>query len=398
MTPTAAVIGAGVAGPVAAMALQRAGIDATVHEAHPAVADDVGVFLTLQVNGVSALRAIDAADAVTGLGFATPAMRFRSGTGKLLGAVSTGAPLADGTVGVTLRRADLYRALRDEALRRGIRIEHGRRLVDARPVAGGVRAEFADGSAVTADVLVGADGIRSRVRQAIDPAAAPARYVPVLNVGGYAPPQETGARPGEYEMVFGKRAFFGFAVAPDGAVWWFANPPRRDEPAPGELAAMTDAQWRAWLHDLFAVDNTRACAIIASTPGEISGWATYDLPSVRRWHRDGMVVIGDAAHATSPASGQGASMAIEDAVELGRCLRDHPDPATAFAAYERLRRARVERVVAHGARSSNAKAAGPVARVLRDAVLPLFLRRQAKQATKWLHDHQIPWEDRVVAP
>ena len=102
-----------------------------------------------------------------------------------------------------------------------------------------------------------------------------------------------------------------------------------------------------------------------------------------------MIVIGDAAHATSPASGQGASMAIEDAVELGRCLRDLPDPAAAFAAYEGLRRDRVERVVAQGARSSNSKAAGPVGRVMRDLLLPRMLRRAAGPAGRgsvaWLH-------------
>jgi 2-polyprenyl-6-methoxyphenol hydroxylase-like FAD-dependent oxidoreductase len=198
-------------------------------------------------------------------------------------------------------------------------------------------------------------------------------------------------------MVFGKRAFFGYVVAPDGGIWWFANPPRRDEPAPGELAAMTTQQWRTWLLELFARDRTPACAIIDSTPGELTGWATYDIPRVPRWHRDGMIIIGDAAHATSPASGQGASMALEDAVELGRCLRDLPEPAAAFAAYERLRRERVEQVVANGARSSNAKAAGPIARVFRDALLPIFLRKQGNQALTWLHGHHIDW-DAPVAP
>ncbi len=99
MMTTALVIGGGVAGPVAAMALQRAGIDAVVYEAHPGPADDAGAFLTLQVNGLDALRAVDAGDTVAQLGFATTSMRFRSGSGKLLGEVSTGAPLPDGTVG-----------------------------------------------------------------------------------------------------------------------------------------------------------------------------------------------------------------------------------------------------------------------------------------------------------
>ena len=159
---------------------------------------------------------------------------------------------------------------------------------------------------------------------------------------------------------------------------------------------MTTDRWRSWLLDLFADDRTPACAIIDSTPGELVGWATYDIPSVPRWHRDNLVIIGDAAHATSPASGQGASMAIEDGVELGRCLRDLPDPRSAFAAYERMRRERVEKVVANGARSSNAKAAGPVARVLRDAFLPIFLRKQAAQADMWLHGHHIDWDAPVA--
>jgi FAD-dependent urate hydroxylase len=120
-------------------------------------------------------------------------------------------------------------------------------------------------------------------------------------------------------------------------------------------------------------------------------------PPARPVHGDRMVLVGDAAHATSPASGQGASMAIEDAVELGRCLRDLPDPGAAFAVYERLRRGRVERVVANGARSSNMKAAGPVARVLRDALLPIFLRRQAERAHEWLHGYHIDWDAPVTA-
>ncbi|WP_232664653.1 FAD-dependent oxidoreductase [Pseudonocardia sp. TRM90224] len=397
---TALVIGGGVAGPVAAMALQQAGVQATVYEAYPNSADDVGAFLTLQVNGIAALRAIGADHALDGIGFATTSMRFRSGTGRYLGEVGIGEPLADGTVGITLRRADLYRALRDEALRRGVTIEYGKRLVDATGSASGVVAEFADGTTATADVLVGADGVRSRVRTLIDPGAPRARYVPLLNTGGYAPAHTAGLEPGTYEMIFGKKAFFGYAVAPDGTVWWFANPPRPAEPTAGELAAVTTDQWRTMLHELFAGDNTPARTIIDSTPGELAGWATYDMPPIPNWHGNRMVLVGDAAHATSPSSGQGASMAIEGAVELARCVRDHDDPAAAFEAYVRLRRERVERVVAAGARTSNQKTVGPVGRVLRDALMPIFLRRAAGKGSgsvAWLHRYEIDWDAPVAA-
>jgi 2-polyprenyl-6-methoxyphenol hydroxylase-like FAD-dependent oxidoreductase len=397
---TALVIGGGVAGPVTAMALHKAGISATVHEARTDPDEDLGSFLTLQVNGIAALRAVDAGSTLDGVGFPTTAIRFRSGTGKLLGALGTGEPLTDGTVGITVTRADLHRALREGAQRRGIAVTYGRRLVDVQESADGVTALFADGSTASADILIGADGIRSRVRTVIDPDAPPARYVPVLNLGGYVRLPDNDLPPGQYEMVFGRRAFFGHAVAPDGTTWWFANPPRRSEPAPGELAATPTAEWRAQLLDLFAADRTSAARIVAATPGELRGWATYDLPSVPHWHRGRLVLVGDAAHATSPSSGQGASMAIEDAVELARCLRDSTDPLAAFAAYVGLRRERVERVVAAGARSSNQKAAGPIGRILRDLVLPIVLRRAAGSGPRsmaWLHRYEIDWDAPVTA-
>jgi len=80
-----------------------------------------------------------------------------------------------------------------------------------------------------------------------------------------------------------------------------------------------------------------------------------------------MVIIGDAAHAPSPTSGQGASMAAEDAVVLAKCLRDLPDIPRALAAYERLRRARVERIVAQGARTGRSKTPAPSAGCCRES-------------------------------
>ena len=394
----ALIIGGGVAGPVTAMALQHAGMDSIVYEAYAGGADDAGAFLTFASNGLDALRTIDAHHLVLAEGFPTPRMDIQSGTGKRLGEIPNGETLPDGTVSQTLKRADLYRALRDEAVRRGARIEYGKRLVDAETTRDGVVvARFEDGTEAEGDLLVGADGIHSRTRSIIDPSAPGARYIPVLNIGGYASDVTVQAEPGTFRMVFGKRAFFGYAVHPSGEVWWFANPPRADEPTSAELAAISTEQWKKMLVHLFAGDDTPAVEIIRSTPGKLAGWATYDLPSVPTWTRGSMIVIGDAAHATAPSSGQGASMAIEDAVVLARCLRDLPEIGQAFAAYERLRRARVERIVAHGARTSNSKAAGPVARVLRDLMMPAILKRVANGGSlAWMHDYHIDWDEKVA--
>src|SRR5215210_733320 len=269
-TKQALIIGGGVAGPVAAMALRRASIDSVVYEAHAGGADDAGAFLTFASNGLDALHTIDAHDIVLSKGFPTPHMEIQSGTGKHLGSVPNGGTLSDSTVSQTLRRSDLYRTLRDEAVRRGASVEYGKRLVDAENTPdGGVVARFEDGTETEGDLLIGADGIHSRTRRIIDPSAPGARYIPVLNIGGFAGDVRVRAEPGTFRMVFGKRAFFGYAVHPSGEVWWFANPPRADEPTGAELGAVGTEQWREMLMDLFAEDASPAVDIIRATPGRL---------------------------------------------------------------------------------------------------------------------------------
>ncbi len=384
----ALIIGGGIAGPVTAMALQRAGIQATIYEAYPSGAGAAGAFLTIAVNGLDALRTLGLHRPVMDAGFPTGRIEFVSGTGKRLGQVPIGATLPDGTTTHTVKRPDLYRVLCEEALRRGIGIEHGKRLVDAQPTSnGGVVAGFADGTRVEGDLLIGADGIHSRTRQIIDPAAPAPRSTGLANIGGFTRTARVSATPGAYVMLFGKRAFFGYTVSPSGEIWWFANPP--------SVCDGTRAECRERLIALFAQDAGPAVEIIRSTPEILAATDQQDMPTVPTWWRGPMIIIGDAAHAASPSSGQGASMAMEDAIVLAKALRDLPDTARACAAFEQLRRPRVERVVAYGARSSSGKAAGPIGRVIRDLLLPVVLKRFATQAQDWLFAYHIDWDARI---
>jgi 2-polyprenyl-6-methoxyphenol hydroxylase-like FAD-dependent oxidoreductase len=220
------IAGGGVAGPVTAMALQRAGIEAVVYEAHVPAGDEAGSYLTVATNGLDALRAIGADGPVLAEGFPTPTNVLLSGSGRRLGAVSNGGRLADGTVSHTVKRARLYRALHDEAAGRGVRIEYGRRLAGAEATAGGgVAVTFDDGTQASGDLLVGADGVHSVTRRLIDPAAPGGRYVGLVNFGGYTPDSAGVAGPGTWHMIFGRRAFFGYVVDPGGGAVWFANVP-----------------------------------------------------------------------------------------------------------------------------------------------------------------------------
>jgi FAD-dependent urate hydroxylase len=393
----ALIIGGGVAGPVTAMALRRAGIDAAVYEAHAPTTGEVGSYLTVATNGIDALRAIGADGPVLAAGFPTPTNVLLSGTGRRLGAVANGGRLPDGTTAHTVKRARLYRALHQQAADRGIRVEYGKRLVDADAgPAGGVVARFDDGTEATGDVLVGADGVHSVTRRLLDPAAPGGRYVGLVNFGGYTHQAAAGAEPGVWHMIFGRRAFFGYVVDPAGGTVWFANVPR-PKVTEEERAATTDEQWRRQLAELAAGDHGPAGGLIAAGTLQLAGDNTHDLPRVPTWHKGPMVVIGDAAHAPTPTSGQGASMAAEDAVVLAKCLRDLPDVPQALAAYEGLRRRRVERIVARGARASSAKTPGPVGRVVRDLLLPVVFKVLVTDRSQaWIYDHHLDWDAPVV--
>ncbi|MET8847243.1 FAD-dependent monooxygenase [Amycolatopsis sp. NPDC004625] len=394
----ALIIGGGVAGTITAIALHEAGHEPVVFEAYDRDSEGVGAFLTLAVNGLDALVPLGLKDVVRSVGFDSPRMSIGLGNGTRLAGFPLGGALQDGTVSQTVLRSDLYVALRDEAVRRGIRIEYGKRLTGASQTDTHVTADFADGSHAEGDLLIGADGLRSRVRTIIDPDAPPPRYVRLLNTGGFAEGLDLPDEPGVLNMVFGKRVFFCHVVSPDGRVWWFANPARKTEPSPSELATLAGDKLRAELLHLVARDRTPATDIIRATRRIYPAWPTYDFPTVPVWHRGRMVIIGDAAHATSPAAGQGASMAIEDAVTLGKCLRDVPGIERALTTYEGLRRERVEAVVAAGKRNGDDKVIGPVGRVVRDFFLKrVFSKPFDDDPNAFMWNHRIDWDEKVAA-
>ena len=172
MTRTALVIGGGIACPVTAMALQKAGFEATVYEAHPERTDGAGGGFTLAPNGLAALDVLGLGDLVRPAGRDVAAYVLQDWKGRPL--AEFGNP--PGVAPMQFYRRDLYRALHEEAARRGIRVEYGKRLTDVREETGAITAVFGDGTSATADLLVGADGIRSRVRELIDPQAPAPQY------------------------------------------------------------------------------------------------------------------------------------------------------------------------------------------------------------------------------
>ncbi|ANJ27754.1 FAD-dependent oxidoreductase [Agromyces aureus] len=382
----AIIIGGGVAGAAAALALHRAGIESAVYEARPTPSDGVGAWLTLAVNGVAVLRELGVRPLA---GIPTSRMQLGLGDGTAL----TSFPMGEGTMSV--RRTELYGALLDAVRKAGIPIHHGRRIVGLETTDASATARFADGTSASGSLLVGADGIGSTVRSLLDPRAPKARYLGLLNTGGFASGVEVPTEPGLMHMMFGRDTFFSWLASGDGDVWWFANPAERREPDRAQLAGISGETWRSRLLDLVRRDDPVATRVLEASDPIHPAWPMYDFPRVPVWHRGAAVLIGDAAHAASPSSGQGASMALEDGLALGLLLADRgPTGSTtgvtaALDRYEALRRPRVERVIAQGKASSSGKAPGAF-RPVRDAFLRAYFGKpRATTDTAWLWEYRI---------
>jgi 2-polyprenyl-6-methoxyphenol hydroxylase-like FAD-dependent oxidoreductase len=388
---TALVIGGGIAGPIAAMALQQAGIEATVYEAHATTAAGKGGGMTIAPNGQDALDAIGVGELIRPLGVPMTGIVMQDWAGRRLAEFGNppGVPPMQ-----LVWRTDLYGALYAETGRRGIRVEHDKRLVDAVETADGITAYFADGTRATADILIGADGIRSTVRTLIDPDAPGPSYAGLISFGAQVTGVATPSTRSKMNMSFGKQAFLGYQVLDDASGIWFVNLPHPVAMSAAEAQKTPSGEWLRLLSSKFADDRTPARELIDRTAPEdliVVGSMENMPPRVPVWSRGRMVLVGDSAHAPSSSSGQGASLSIESAVELARCLRDLPYQE-AFAAYERLRRPRVERVIRETTHKNSAKAAGPVGRVVFAMLMRIFGKLAKPEKMAWVFDHRIDWD------
>jgi FAD-dependent urate hydroxylase len=386
----ALIVGGGIAGPVAAMALQKAGIEPTVYEAYAGAADGKGGGLSLAPNGMEALDLVGAADAARKLGKPMTGIVLQDWKGNPLGEFGNPPGIAPM---LFMFRHEIYRALLDEAASRGIRIEHGKRLVDAAETTDGVTARFADGTEASGDVLVGADGIHSVVRRLIDPAAPTPQYAGLISFGALIARPGIGATGGKMNMPFGKKGFFGYQVFDDDTAVWFVNLPHAEATTLAEVQRTPAEEWLRLLPPLYADDRTPAADLIGRTAPEelIVVGPMENMPRVPMWSRGRMVLVGDSVHAPSSSSGQGASLAVESAVELARCLRDLPHPQ-AFTAYEKARRPRVEKVIAATNRKNSAKAAGPVMRTVNALAIKAFAKMAKPEKMAWVFHNRIDWD------
>lgn len=385
MTRKALIIGGGIAGAATAIFLRRAGYAAEMFESRPQ-ADDIGGGLQVAPNGMHVMAELGLAGAVREAGSCSTGMRFYAQGGGYLGAINRNMETRFGAPAINIRRGALQDILLDEAMRSGAGLHFGKRLTSVDDVPGRpVVARFADGETAEGDILIGADGVHSAVRTWLFPEGPHPFDTGLVGFGGFVPRAllDAAGVGQDMHMTFGRSGFFGYGICggPNGgdAMWWSTQPETGVDASTFRTMgprAIKDhllafhAGWHAPIPQL--IDAAQEFVVTD----------TLDVATLPLWHRRRVLLIGDAAHATSPHAGQGASLALEDASRLGKLIARHGgDTDIAFAHFENERRGRTERVVALARQNGNSKREfSPTGAFVRDQMmrllLPLFASRQ----------------------
>ena len=393
----ALVIGAGIAGPITAILLKRAGIDAEIFEAWPR-STGIGGGLQIAPNGMHVLAEAGLASDMIRRGAVAEAIEFYSQSGAKLGTVNRNMKERFGQPAVNMRRSVLNEAVLAKADAADIEVSFEKRLVRIEDRADQpIVAYFADGSSAEGDFLIGADGVHSAVRNHVVTDAPKPFDLDLVSFGGFVPRSllESARTPPSLIMTVGQSGFFGYGFCnsdPDtGAMCWSTMPTHGIDAA--TFRAMDQEALRRHLRRYHAGWHAPIPQLIDALQ-EIVVSASLDLATLPNWSRGRALLIGDAAHATSPHAGQGASVALEDALRLARLLQEEAETGAAFANFESERRGRVERIVALARRNGNQKREfSRTGAWFRDQMLKLVLPLNAR-SQDWIYGY----DPRAVTP
>lgn len=324
------IIGGGIGGMAAAAAFYKLGIGATVYERAPEL-KEVGAGMMLWPNAARILKNLGVLDGILARSGPTTHFLVRASTGKVLMEIALGK---FDVPAICTRRADLLEVLRS-AVPAG-RIQLGRDFTRLEQLGSKVRVHFANGTVAEHDAVIGADGIRSRVRtQMFGPSNPVYRGYTVWR--GIATYSGSAIRREQNSETWGRGSRFGILDTSHGRFTWYATANvSRLSSAPAETR-------KSALLRRFAGWHEPISALIEATDSILEHGA-YDLPPLPQWTSGGVTLLGDAAHPCTPNLGQGGSMALEDALVLAKCVSKERCIESALRRYESLRRARTRHI------------------------------------------------------
>jgi 2-polyprenyl-6-methoxyphenol hydroxylase-like FAD-dependent oxidoreductase len=378
----ALIVGGGIGGLAAAVALRRVGIESFVVEKAPEIGE-VGAGLSLWSNAILAARRLGVEAEVAAAGSAIDQSRSY---------LPSAAPIDEfdfaaigrkaGAPTLCVHRADLQRILLDSALARDPEaVRMGGECVGFEEEGGSVSAVLADGSREHGDVLIGADGIHSVVRRSLF-GSETTRYAGYFAWRGIAHGASELLPEGQAHLVFGRGAQAGYFHCGRDRIYWYLTcngAPHSQAGAGGNRAEIVAliSNWRVPLRNL--VEATGESAILRND--------IFDPPSRPVWGRGRVTLLGDAIHAMTPNLGQGACQALEDAVFLADSLRRVASPQAALRDYEARRRARTSFVLEQSRRLGKLfQISNPVGVWLRTAI----------SRTRWARRHSEDLFERLL--
>jgi 6-hydroxynicotinate 3-monooxygenase len=339
--PSFAVIGAGIGGLALAAFLSRNGTDVKVYE-QASQFGRVGAGIQMSPNAVHVLRALGLETLLRRLAFQPPAWTNRVwDSGEYLFELTFGteAETRYGAPYLLMHRGDLHAALFSAVPPELILFD--RRLVGLDRGGAGLTLRFADGSSAIADVVIGADGVHSTVREILL---------------GVEKPKFTGRV--AHRTVFPSALMQGLVVdactkwwGPDRHIVIYPVNPRRDETY--FVTSVPDPDWdvESWsargemreVTQAFVGFHDDVQRVLAACP-QVHKWALFERDPLPRWSEGPIVLLGDACHPMTPYMAQGAASALEDAAILSRCIEAVHEVGEAFRRYEAIRLARTSRL------------------------------------------------------
>ncbi|MEN0111223.1 MAG: FAD-dependent monooxygenase [Planctomycetota bacterium] len=378
MPESIAIVGGGITGLATAVALRGVGVDARVYERAPAFGE-VGAGISLWPNATRVLRGLGVLDRLTERAGRIDRLSIRSAAGReLIGARTN----RDDCPSLCVWRPDLIDALRAELPDEACVL--GRQVTAVSQDDHRATLRFSDGAEASADGVIGADGIHSRIASAIGQ-PPPIRRHGYLIYRGSAPLPD-GWPPGLATETWGERRRFGLLDTGGGRAYWYATMPSDDEsdgfPPDERQRALLDAFSRWW--------GPIGATIEATDPAAILVGPAIDRVPRRVWARGRIGLLGDAAHPTTPNLGQGAGMGLEDAAMLADQVAAGADACGALEAVCRSRRRRTARVTrVSGWIGRAALLGGPVA-WLRDAGTWATPNAASERNLRWLFAYGLP--------
>lgn len=327
------IIGGGIGGAAAALALSRADFEPVVYEKTKKL-QEVGAGIALWANATHILNKLGLLEEAKQVGYITTNYQFNSQRGKeLVNMAIDGSELP--VIGI--HRADLHQLLwrnvPSEKLILGETFERFERKDNQ------VHAYFASGLSVVGAALIGADGLRSRVRAAILDDEPPV-YRHFKTWRGLTNHVPTGYRPGYIQEFLGCGKGFGFMMLGKGRMYWYAAATASEAQPDAAIGRKKELEtmYQDWFSSIPEL-------IAATDEANILTTDLYDRPPTRPWSQQNITLLGDAAHPMLPTMGQGACTALEDAYVVTKCLKEQSDPITAFQQYESLRFPRTKAIV-----------------------------------------------------